>query len=330
VLIAGPNLTIDRTIGLQELRPGEVLRATEAHASPGGKGVNVVRAAATLGHRAELVAFLPRGRTGDALGGWLADAGVALHAVPVPGEVRSAAIMLEADGRITVLNEPGPPVSREDWRDYADIVRLRLEGHRVLIGSGSTPPGSPEDAYARLVRIAAEHDRVAIVDATAGTLAQALAAAPDVVTPNLAEAEELLTGTDRHVVDATAATIPKRAAEAAGALVRRGARAAIVTAGASGLALAGQLGEHWLEAPPVSTRNPIGAGDALVAGLGSALERGEPLEEAVLVGMAAASASVEQQLPGRLDPARVDELRRWLRRARGNNPRQPAVGRSAD
>jgi fructose-1-phosphate kinase PfkB-like protein len=172
VLIAGPNLTIDRTIGLQELRPGEVLRATEAHASPGGKGVNVVRAAATLGHRAELVAFLPRGRTGDALGGWLADAGVALHAVPVPGEVRSAAIMLEADGRITVLNEPGPPVSREDWRDYADIVRLRLEGHRVLIGSGSTPPGSPEDAYARLVRIAAEHDRVAIVDATAGTLAR--------------------------------------------------------------------------------------------------------------------------------------------------------------
>jgi fructose-1-phosphate kinase PfkB-like protein len=127
------------------------------------------------------------------------------------------------------------------------------------------------------------------------------------------------------VVDATAATIPKRAAEAAGALVRRGARAAIVTAGASGLALAGQLGEHWLEAPPVSTRNPIGAGDALVAGLGSALERGEPLEEAVLVGMAAASASVEQQLPGRLDPARVDELRRWLRRARGNNPR--AAGR---
>jgi hypothetical protein len=60
VLIAGPNLTIDRTPRLQELRPGEVLSANEAHASPGGKGVNVARAAAALGHRAELVAFLPR------------------------------------------------------------------------------------------------------------------------------------------------------------------------------------------------------------------------------------------------------------------------------
>jgi 1-phosphofructokinase family hexose kinase len=320
VLIAGPNLTIDRTIALQELRPGEVLRANEAHASPGGKGVNVVRAAAALGHRAELVAFLPRGRTGEAVGGWLADAGVALHAVPVPGEVRSAAIMLEADGRTTVLNEPGPPVSRAAWREYADVVRLRMASHRVLACSGSIPPASPDDAYGQLVRIAAEYGAIAIVDATAATLAEALAAGPDVVTPNVAEAEELLTGSGRHIVDAVSAAIPERAARAGRALVRRGARAAVVTAGAPGLVLAGERRERWLDAPQVSVRNPIGAGDALVAGLGCALEHGEPLDEAVLAGMAAAGASVEQELPGRLDAARAAELERELRRRRGGTP----------
>jgi fructose-1-phosphate kinase PfkB-like protein len=36
VLIAGPNLTIDRTIRLAELRPGEVLRARSAVAGAGG------------------------------------------------------------------------------------------------------------------------------------------------------------------------------------------------------------------------------------------------------------------------------------------------------
>jgi 1-phosphofructokinase family hexose kinase len=329
VLIAGPNLTIDRTIGLDELRPGEVLRAKEAHASPGGKGVNVVRAAVALGARAELVAFLPQGRTGEAVGAWLADERVALHAVPVPGEVRSAAIMLEADGRTTVLNEPGPPVSEDAWRRYADLVRVRLEGHSVLVCSGSTPPGSPDDAYARLVRIAAEHDAIAIVDAAGGTLEAALTAAPDVVTPNLAEAEEMLTGTGRLVVDATA-TIAERAAEAAQALVRPGARAALVTAGAAGLALAGELGERWLEASRVTARNPIGAGDALVAGLGSALESGEPDGEAILIGMAAASASVEQPLPGRLDATRVGELRERLGRAHGASPEAGAAGRSSD
>jgi 1-phosphofructokinase family hexose kinase len=313
VLIAGPNLTIDRTIRLPELRPGEVLRALSADSGPGGKGVNVVRVAAALGGPAELVAFLPRGRSGQAVGAWLADAGVELHAIPIGGEVRSAAIMLEDSGRVTVLNEPGPAVSETDWRDYADVVRLRLEGHGVLACSGSTPPGSPDDAYARLVRIAAERGAIAIVDATGATLAAALAAGPGLVTPNLAEAEELLTGSGDHGVDAAGDDVREGAVAAARSLVARGAGAAVVTAGAAGLALAHEHGERWLDAPRVEERNAIGAGDALVAGLGCAGERGEPLEEAVLAGMAAATAAVEEELPGRLDASRAEELRREVR-----------------
>jgi fructose-1-phosphate kinase PfkB-like protein len=106
MLIAGPNLTIDRTIRLTELRPGEVMRASAAESAAGGKGVNVVKFAALLGRPAELVAFLPEGRTGAVVEAWLAESGVALQAVPVPGQVRSAAIMLEDSGRTTVLNEP--------------------------------------------------------------------------------------------------------------------------------------------------------------------------------------------------------------------------------
>ena len=312
MLIAGPNLTIDRTIWLDELRPGEVLRAREAHASPGGKGVNVMCVATALGQPAELVAFLPRGRSGEAVGAWLADDGVALHPVPIPGEVRSAAIMLEADGRTTVLNEPGPPAGEEPWRSYADEIEARLPRHGVLACSGSTPPGSPADAYARLVRIAAGRAAMSIVDASGAALEEALAAGPDVVSPNLEEAEEALTGrADRSVEDATQ-DVRERARAAANELVARGAAAAIVTAGAAGLALASAKGERWLPAPRVEVRNAIGAGDALVGGLGCALERGEALEEAVLAGVAAAGASVQEPLPRRLDRTRVDDLRRVL------------------
>ena len=38
MVIAGPNLTIDRTLSIDELRPGEVLRFERAVVSPGGKG----------------------------------------------------------------------------------------------------------------------------------------------------------------------------------------------------------------------------------------------------------------------------------------------------
>jgi len=49
ILIAGPNLTFDRMLSIDEIRPGEVLRATEVVVAPGGKGVNVARAARALG-----------------------------------------------------------------------------------------------------------------------------------------------------------------------------------------------------------------------------------------------------------------------------------------
>ncbi|MGH2744595.1 MAG: PfkB family carbohydrate kinase, partial [Thermoleophilaceae bacterium] len=69
---------------------------------------------------------------------------------------------------------------------------------------------------------------------------------------------------------------------------------------------------RWLPAPHAEVRNAIGAGDALVAGLACALERGEALAPAVLAGMAAAAASVEQELPGRIDPARARAYRATL------------------
>src|ERR671932_407611 len=63
VIIAGPNLTIDRTLRIAELRPGEVLRFSRVVVTPGGKGVNVARLARAFGADAVL------GRLGSLRGG---------------------------------------------------------------------------------------------------------------------------------------------------------------------------------------------------------------------------------------------------------------------
>src|SRR5919198_790001 len=87
MLVAGPNLTLDRTLAIAELRPGEVLRFDEAVTTPGGKGVNVARAALALGAPAVLVGFVP-GHTGAAAAALLAEEGVSLAGVEVGGEIR--------------------------------------------------------------------------------------------------------------------------------------------------------------------------------------------------------------------------------------------------
>jgi 1-phosphofructokinase family hexose kinase len=307
VLIAGPNLTIDRTSTIPALRPGEVLRLADVAVTPGGKGLNVARAARALGVPAMLVAFIP-GRTGRAAGELIAAEGVRLAGVAVEGEIRSTSIILEPSGRATVLNEPGPPLADEDWMAYEAAVGAALGEHGVLVCSGSLPPDAPDDGYGRLVRRAHANACPAVVDANGPALRAALGHGVDVVTPNLGEAEGLLHGRSDEAVEASADARP-RAEEAALALVDAGARAAIVTAAAAGAAVAVGSEATWVPAPRVDVvRNPIGAGDVLTAAVAAALEEGVHVVEAARRGVAAAAASVEAPLAGDLVAERMAEF----------------------
>jgi 1-phosphofructokinase family hexose kinase len=311
VLIACPNLTIDRTLAIDELRPGEVLRFASAAVTPGGKGVNVARVAREMGAASVLVGFVP-GRTGAASAAMLADEGLSLRGVAVGGEIRSSAIVLERSGRVTVLNEPGPPLGAGDWERYEAEVDAALAGEGVLACSGSLPVGAPVDGYARLAGLARARGALAIVDVTGPALGAALTAGADVVTPNLAEAEGLLQGrADETVHAGDVGVVRARALDAARALVARGAAHAVVTAAEAGAAAADGGDAWWVHAPRVAAvRNPIGAGDAFVGGMALALERGEPFASAVAAGIATGAASVETEVAGVVVPARVAELLR--------------------
>jgi len=305
LVVATPNLTLDRTLAIEELRPGEVLRFETATVTAGGKGVNVARVARALGRRAVVVTFAP-GRTGAAAVELLRDEGLEVAPVPVPGEVRSTAIVLERGGRATVLNEPGAELPAEAWDAFEAAVASALPG--ALVCSGSIPPGTPVDAYARLTRLAS--GSLTLVDAGGDVLAAALAAEPDVVAPNLAEAEGVLGRAAPDGVQPSRDEARARALAAARELAGRGPRIAVVTAGEAGAAVA-RRGEEpaWHDAPRVSVRNPVGAGDAFAAGLVLALADGEPFEEAVAAALATAAASVETAGAGDVDPARVRALR---------------------
>jgi 1-phosphofructokinase len=305
VLIAGPNLTIDRTSSLAELRPGEVQRLADVAITPGGKGLNVARAALLLGAPASLVGFVP-GHTGRAAAALIAEEGVTLQGVAVSGEIRSTTIVLEPD-RATVLNEPGPALADGDWFAFEAVIEGSLADHEVLVCSGSLPPGAPEDGYALLAALARGAGRRSVVDASGSALAAALAAAPDVVAPNLGEAEGVLFGRSDEAVDAAPDARP-RALHAARELAARGARAAVVTAAAAGAAVFAHGEAVWIDAPRVRVANPIGAGDVLTAALAAALERGAALADAVREGVAAASAAVEHPTAGRFEPRRMREL----------------------
>ncbi len=310
MLVVTPNLCFDVTVRLPELIPGAILRATETSTTAGGKGVNVVRSAGATGIiGSRLLGFLAA-VDGDRLRTLLADEGIALIGVPADGSVRISTILLETGGRTTVVNGRGPQISVNQWSALLDSVAENLRPGEVLVCSGSLPPGVPVDGYAKLIEVAhAGHSPVAI-DAAPTPLAIALERAPDLVSPNLSEAEGLLFGRVDELVDETGDDLPERAAAAAATLHQRGAVRAVVTAGAAGAALATADGTWWLTAPRASVVSTIGAGDSFVGGAARALSTGSGISDLnmVIAGMATASASCETQLAGGVDPLRVAEL----------------------
>jgi 1-phosphofructokinase family hexose kinase len=309
LLVATPNLTADRTIRLPELLPGAVLRPEAAVVTAGGKGLNVARVLASLGTPAELVGFMPADDI-DVMTRLFSLEPVTLHPIATPGRARVATILIEDSRRVTVLNEPGPVISAAAWREYEDHVASTLTGgaHRTLVCSGSLPPGAPDDAYGRLCQIAHSVGVYSVVDAARGALAAALAARPDIVTPNLAEAEGILAGREVEAVDDARADVAARALDAVRALCTAGARTAVVTAGSAGAAYGDAATVVWLPAVAVEVVSPIGAGDSFVGGFVHAMESGCNPLECVAAGLATATASCEQELAGGVDPRRAQQL----------------------
>ena len=189
IVTVTPNPSIDRTVTLPgELVRGAVHRVTSVSSEPGGKGVNVARALTLAG--LETVAVLPAGHHDPILAGLQAQ-GVAYHAVPVAGGVRTNLTITEDDGTTTKINEPGAELSTSEAEDLAWAVMQRAKGDHWVVLSGSLPPGLPDHWYSDMVAALKAHGCKVAVDTSDAPLT-ALAvrlehAAPDLIKPNSEE-----------------------------------------------------------------------------------------------------------------------------------------------
>jgi 1-phosphofructokinase len=308
-----PNPSVDRTVEVATLVRGAVLRARSSHVDPGGKGVNVARALAANGRKT--CAVLPAGGwEGEQLAALLGPDDVPVVLVPVAGAVRANVSVVEPDGTVTKLNEPGPALSAAEVEAVTVATVAAAAGAEWVAVSGSLPPGAPVDFYARLVeRLRPAGVRVA-VDSSGAPLVAALGARPDLVKPNR---EELAEATGRGI-----ATLGEAVA-AAEELRRRGPRTVLASLGADGALLVDQAGVVHGEARVPRPRSAVGAGDALLAGFLAAGGSGpDALTEALAWGAAAAG------LPGSRMPEPADLDRAAVRLATAIDPHRLLQERS--
>jgi len=295
ILTVTLNTALDITYRVRGLRPHTSHRVTEVVERPGGKGLNVARVLAALGHEVAVTGFVG-GATGRALREQLADTPDVVDAlVPVCGPTRrTIAVVDTAAGDTTQLNEPGPSITPAEWSAFQEAYEDLLRSASAVALCGSLPPGVPVGAYAQLVRTARALAVPVLLDTSGEPLRRGIAARPDIVKPNADELAEL---TGSH--DPSQATRDAR---------RRGAHSVVASLGAEGL-LARTPDGDWRAAPPRAVRgNPTGAGDSVVAGLLSGLVERLPWPERLSRAVALSAASVLAPVAGEFDRSAYDEL----------------------
>ena len=289
------NPSLDRTLEVDRLERGAVIRTSAPTLEAGGKGVNVTRALAANG--VPSLAILPVGGSeGGELRRQLEDAGVTARCVPVAGRTRSNITVAETDGTVTKLNEPGSALTPVELSALTDVVADATSAGDWVVISGSVPPEFTSDQLIALASGVADLGAHLAIDTSGDALVASLAARPRLIKPNRAELSEIA-----GVELASIAEV----IDAATRVRERGVDLVLVSLGADGAVLVGPAGVVVGESRVDRPRSTVGAGDCFLAGFLSRFSLDESdVDAAMLEALAWGAAAAS--LPGTSVPGPSD------------------------
>ncbi len=300
------NAAIDKTLAVPNFRLGRRHRAVEQTSMAGGKGVNVARALKALGQPV-IATGVAGGPTGTRIIEQLTEEAILNDFVRIREESRmSTAVVDPTSGEQTEINERGPTVSDAELELFVDKLLYLAQGAAMCVFSGSLPRGVDQGLYARLITELRRLGVTAVLDSEGEPLRLATRAAPDVVTPNELEAEELV---GHEFSDAEDRVVAVRE------MVEMGARESVMTLDDGCLALLGHGGDAsrprrlcraTLE--PLEPVSSVGSGDAFLAGYVAARYDGKEDTECVRFGVACGAESTQHFGAGVLNPREAERL----------------------
>ena len=263
---------------------GETIIGNEFSLGPGGKGSNQAVAAALAGGNVHFISRLGKDDFANmALSLW-EKSGITPHVTQYSDSYTGAAYIFIEDetGDNAIIVSPGAAANIND----DDIIANKelIQGSRVFM----TQLEQSLDAADTALSFAKEGGAITILNpAPAQPLGENILKLCDFVTPNEIEAEQITGIPVKSIIDAEIA---------AGKLLEKGAKAAVITLGEQGALFKDKnqvIHQPSYEVGPVV--ETTGAGDAFNGGLAVALAEEMPIDKALRFACATASISVTRQ-----------------------------------
>ena len=297
------NPAIDKTVEIDRFVFRGLNRIRRVEYDAGGKGINVSKTIHALGGQSVATGFLG-GNNGQIIDKVLKDYGIISDFVWVSGETRTNTKVVEDDGSLTELNEPGALVSNEDVQKLKDKLLDYANEETIFIFAGSIPNGVSKDIYRELICLVKEKGAYVILDADGEAFCNSLEAKPNLIKPNQVELEGYWGLKEESNIN--------ELVDAARKIQEKGIENIVVSLGKDGaLFLMGERGV-LCEGLSVKVSSTVGAGDAMVAAFAYAWEQKLSKDETVKLCMATSAGAVTTI--GTKPPSKeiVDELKKQV------------------
>jgi tagatose 6-phosphate kinase len=223
--------------------------------------------------------------------------GVETVPVWVSAPSREIVTILDTSNHVqTAYMEPGPELTSEEAARVGRVFENVLNEARVVTFNGTVPCAGLNSLYYDLIKVAASRGIKTVLDSHGPAFAEGIKAQPFMVKPNVEEAERFLgerLGSDKDVLKA----IRK--------YHRLGVEWVVISMGARG-AIA-SLNGHVLKCTPprIEEVNPVGSGDALVAGFAVGLMEEMDIEGTCRLAVGAGTANATSWEIGRCSRAEM-------------------------
>ncbi len=283
------NPALDYIIAIEQIQLNEINTSQDEHILPGGKGINVSIILKRLEVDSIALGFIS-GFTGEEIKRLVETEKIKTDFINLKtGNSRINVKILEEE-KETAINSKGPAVNNKSIEELYQKLDI-IKKDDILVLSGSTPKGIDESIYEKICEKIKEKNIKIVVDSTKNLLLNTLKYQPFLIKPNHHELGEIFN---------TEITNKDEALEYAKILQQNGARNVLVSMGSKGSVLLDENGKTYKKdvIKNKNVINTVGAGDSMVAGFLAGYLKYQNYEEALKLGIASATATVNDVFLG--------------------------------
>lgn len=296
ILTVTMNPSVDISYKVVPFRLDDINRVDQVVKTAGGKGLNVTRVLSQL-DKPVIATGIVGGYLGQFIRQKLDEEKISHQFYEIKQESRNSIAILHDAGAQTELLEAGPMVHPEEEKEFLTVYQQLIRKATTVTISGSLAKGLAPTLYNTLIDLANQKNCQVLLDTSGQALEQVIFSKnkPMLIKPNQTEIAQLL-NTELDFTDFN--QLVQRLQEP----IFDGIEWIVVSLGARGALARHNQFFYKVTIPKIEVINPVGSGDATLAGLAAIIDSGGTDEEILKTGMTTGMLNALESKTGQINP----------------------------